>query len=103
MLRGYVAGAACFTIYDKKSRLGSPHKFVQMSLGIFYGRARAHLLNVGIIRPAAHVSAIDINAFLSDDAGAPVNCGKISDQDKSDVPRFLNRQGPLAPLNSAPG
>ncbi len=74
-----------------------------MSLGIFYGRARAHLLNVGIIRPAAHVSAIDINAFLSDDAGAPVNCGKISDQDKSDVPRFLNRQGPLAPLNSAPG
>ena len=63
----------------------------QMTLGVFYGRARAHLLNVGIIRPAAHVSAIDINAFLSDDAGAPVNCGKVSDQDKGDVPRFLNR------------
>jgi hypothetical protein len=62
-----------------------------MSLGIFNGRARAHLLNVGIIRPAAHVSAVMINEFLSDDAGAPVDCGKISDQDKSDVPRFLNR------------
>lgn len=62
-----------------------------MTLGIFNGRARAHLLNVGIIRPAAHVSAVMINEFLSDDAGAPVDCGKITDQDKGDVPRFLNR------------
>ena len=63
-----------------------------MTLGIFNGRARAHLLNVGIIRPAAHVSAVMINEFLSDDAGAPVDCGKITDQDKGDVPRFLNRR-----------
>ena len=64
----------------------------QMSLQKFYGRARAHLLNVGIIRPASHVSAIDINAFLGDEEnGAPVQCGRIADADKGDVPRFLNR------------
>ena len=62
-----------------------------MSPQIFYGKARAHLLNVGLIRPAPHVSAIDINAFLIDAAGAPVDCGKVSDQDKGDIPRFLNR------------
>jgi hypothetical protein len=71
-----------------------------MSLGVFNGRARAHLLNVGIIRPAAHVSAVMINEFLSDDAGAPVDCGKISDQDKGDVPRFLNRCGAVGPVSS---
>ena len=71
----------------------------QMTLGVFNGRARAHLLNVGIIRPAAHVSAVMINEFLSDDAGAPVDCGKITDQDKGDVPRFLNRCSATACLH----
>lgn len=62
---------------------------------IFFGKVRAHLLSVGIIRPAPHVTAIDVNAFLSAEAGAPVGCGKITDVDKSDVPRFLNRRAPL--------
>ena len=54
-------------------------------------QARAHLLNVGIIRPREEVSAIDINAFLSRPEGAPPSVGKIADPDKVDVARFLNR------------
>ena len=57
----------------------------------FWGIARAHLLNVGIIRPGPHVTAIEINVYLSSPTGAPVTVGKITDQDKADVPRFLNR------------
>lgn len=65
-------------------------------LSTFCGQARAHLLSVGIIRPAADVTAIDVNAYLSAPQGAPANVGKISEQDKGDVPRFLNRQVPTA-------
>jgi len=54
-------------------------------------QARAHLLNVGIIRPKEELSAIDINAFLSRPEGAPPSVGKIADPDKIDVARFLNR------------
>lgn len=63
-------------------------------LSTFCGQARARLLSVGIIRPAADVTAIDVNAYLSAPQGAPANVGKISEQDKGDVPRFLNRQVP---------
>ena len=54
-------------------------------------QARAHLVNVGIIRPREEVSASDINAFLSRPEGAPPSVGKIADPDKIDVARFLNR------------
>ena len=55
-------------------------------------QARAHLLNVGIIRPREDVSAIDINAFLSRPEGAPPSVGRIADPDKIDIARFLNRR-----------
>ena len=54
-------------------------------------QARAHLLNVGIIRPREDVSAVDINAFLSRPEGAPPTVGRIADPDKIDIARFLNR------------
>lgn len=54
-------------------------------------QARAHLLNVGIIRPRDDVTASDINAYLSRRKGAPPSVGRITDTDKTDVPRFLNR------------
>ena len=54
-------------------------------------QARAHLLNVGIVRPRDDVTAIDINSFLSRPEGAPPSVGKITDADKIDVARFLNR------------
>lgn len=54
-------------------------------------QARAHLLNVGIIRPREDVTAIDINAFLSRPEGAPASVGRIADADKVDIARFLNR------------
>ena len=57
-------------------------------------QARAHLLSVGIIRPAPDVTAIDVNAFLSSPYGAPVNAGRVAEPDKTDVPRFLNRRAP---------
>ncbi|KAK9819870.1 hypothetical protein WJX72_003467 [[Myrmecia] bisecta] len=63
----------------------------------FYGKARAQLLSVGIIKPAPDVTAIDVNQFLSQEHGAPVHAGKIADVDKSDVPRFLNRLLGLEP------
>ena len=62
-----------------------------VSLHTFRGQARAHLLSVGIIRPAADVTAIDVNAFLSAPHGAPASAGKVAEADKSDVARFLNR------------
>ncbi len=67
----------------------------------FWGIARAHLLNVGIIRPGPHVTAIEINVYLSSPTGAPVTVGKITDPDKADVPRFLNRCRPAFKLSSA--
>ena len=66
----------------------------------FWGIARAHLLNVGIIRPGPHVTAIEINVYLSSPTGAPVTVGKITDPDKADVPRFLNRCVIIACLTS---
>ena len=45
----------------------------------FWGIVRAHLLNVGIIRPGPHVTAIEINVYLSCPTGAPVTVGKITD------------------------
>ena len=45
----------------------------------FWGIVRAHLLNVGIIRPGPHVTAIEINVYLSSPTGAPVTVGKITD------------------------
>lgn len=54
-------------------------------------QARAHLLNVGIIRPRDDVTATDINAYLSRRKGAPASVGRITDADKTDVARFLNR------------
>jgi hypothetical protein len=74
-----------------------------MDQRVFWGIARAHLLNVGIIRPGPHVTAIEINVYLSSPTGAPVTVGKITDQDKADVPRFLNRcvQSSLLDLNRA--
>ncbi len=62
-----------------------------VSLQTFRGQARAHLLSVGIIRPAADVTAIDVNAFLSAPHGAPAGAGKVAEADKGDVARFLNR------------
>lgn len=62
-----------------------------VSLHTFRGQARAHLLSVGIIRPAADVTAIDVNAFLSAPHGAPASAGKVAEADKGDVARFLNR------------
>ena len=67
-----------------------------MSPQVFYGQARAHLLSVGIIRPAADVTAIDVNAFLSAPHGAPPTAGKVAEVDKGDVARFLNRSGILS-------
>ncbi len=52
---------------------------------------------MGILRPAADVTAIDVNAFLSSPHGAPPNAGKVAEADKTDVPRFLNRRA-RAPL-----
>ena len=66
-----------------------------VSLQTFRGQARAHLLSVGIIRPAADVTAIDVNAFLSASHGAPATAGKVAEADKGDVARFLNRCGLL--------
>ncbi len=63
----------------------------------FRGQARAHLLSVGIIRPAADVTAIDVNAFLSARDGAPASAGKVAEADKGDVARFLNRCLPGIP------
>ena len=63
-------------------------------------QARAHLLSVGIMRPAADVTAIDVNAYLSSPHGAPVASGKVAEVDKSDVPRFLNRQVPPLPVSN---
>ncbi|KAL3149047.1 hypothetical protein ABBQ32_001892 [Trebouxia sp. C0010 RCD-2024] len=68
-----------------------------LSLQHFLGQARAHLLNVGIIRPREDVTAIDINAFLSRPEGAPASVGRIADADKVDIARFLNRLLGLAP------
>ena len=65
-----------------------------VSLQTFRGQARAHLLSVGIIRPAADVTAIDVNAFLSAPHGAPAGAGKVAEADKGDVARFLNRRAP---------
>ena len=67
---------------------GSPPS---VSLATFRGQARAYLLSVGIIRPAADVTAIDVNAFLSAPHGAPASAGKVAEADKGDVARFLNR------------
>ena len=72
-------------------RPAAPGRLPDMDQRTFWGIARAHLLNVGIIRPGPHVTAIEINVYLSSPTGAPVTVGKITDQDKSDVPRFLNR------------
>ena len=72
-----------------------------VSLQTFRGQARAHLLSVGIIRPAADVTAIDVNAFLSAPHGAPAGAGKVAEADKGDVARFLNRHA-LAPAATLP-
>ena len=71
----------------------APGRLPGMDQRVFWGIVRAHLLNVGIIRPGPHVTAIEINVYLSSPTGAPVTVGKITDQDKADVPRFLNRCG----------
>ena len=36
-----------------------------MTLRQFFGKARAHLLSVGIIRPAHDTTATDVNVYLS--------------------------------------
>lgn len=64
-------------------------------------QARAHLLSVGIMRPAPDVTAIDVNAFLMSPYGAPANAGKVAEPDKTDVPRFLNRRAPPGLLAEA--
>ena len=55
-------------------------------------QARAHLLNVGLMAPAKDVSAVQINHMLGDVAGAHAGAGKVSEQDRTDIPRFLNRR-----------
>lgn len=71
-------------------------------LQTFKGQARAHLLSVGIIRPAPDVTAIDVNAFLSAPQGAPASAGKVAEADKGDVARFLNRCANVRLLGAAP-
>ncbi|KAK9811987.1 hypothetical protein WJX73_006484 [Symbiochloris irregularis] len=66
----------------------------------FFARARALLLNVGIIRPAADVSAAKVTGYIAED-NAPQTVGKIVDADRADVPRFLNRLLGLDPLAQA--
>lgn len=55
-------------------------------------QARAHLLNVGLMAPAKDVSAVQINHMLGDVAGAHAGAGKVSEPDRTDIPRFLNRR-----------
>lgn len=59
-------------------------------LGSYLSQCRAHLLDVGIIRPSSTVSAHDI-ALVVQQKSAPPQVGKVADADKVDVARFLNR------------
>jgi hypothetical protein len=64
----------------------------------FMGRARAHLLNAGIVRHNRNVtSSLHLNAFLESPDGAPPGVGTIEERDRADVPRFLNRLLGMAP------
>ncbi|GAB4817769.1 hypothetical protein N2152v2_004815 [Parachlorella kessleri] len=63
----------------------------QMTVARFMGRARALLLNAGVIRYNKAVGAAHINEYLAREEGAPTVCGTIEERDKTDVPRFLNR------------
>lgn len=67
-----------------------PEQQPKYSATRFYARARSLLLDVGIIRPGTEVSAADITGYINSNS-APTNVGKITDPDRSDVPRFLNR------------
>ena len=63
-----------------------------MPFGAYLARCRAHLLDVGIIRPAAHITPHAIEVMLTA-LDVPYDAGKIADPDKIDVARFLNRCG----------
>ncbi|KAL4432432.1 hypothetical protein ABPG77_001731 [Micractinium sp. CCAP 211/92] len=63
-----------------------------VALPTFLGRARALLLNAGVIRHnKSVVSASHISDFLGRPEGAPPSVGRIEEKDMGDVPRFLNR------------
>ena len=65
----------------------------RQQLEAYMGQCRAHLLDVGIIRPSPSVSAHDISLMVQR-RYAPPPVGKIADPDKIDVSRFLNRRAP---------
>ena len=56
----------------------------------FLGMCRAYLLDVGIIRPAPHITPLEIETMLAAH-DVPYDAGKINDPEKTDVARFLNR------------
>ena len=62
----------------------------RQQLDSYLSQCRAHLLDVGIIRPSPTVSAHDIALIVQDKAAGP-QVGKVADPDKVDVARFLNR------------
>ena len=69
-------------------RAGAPKG--PIPLPAYLAQCRAHLLDVGIIRPAAHVTPHAIEQMLAN-LSVPYNAGKIADPEKGDVARFLNR------------
>lgn len=56
----------------------------------FFAKARAALLSVGIIKAAQGVNAETLNQYVEAQS-APVTACKLTDQERSDVARFLNR------------
>ncbi|PRW58205.1 strawberry notch-like [Chlorella sorokiniana] len=63
-----------------------------MSQAAFMARARALLLNVGVIRHnRGTVAASQLGDYLARPEGALASVGRIAEADMADVPRFLNR------------
>lgn len=83
-------------------RLGPNGEAPQQPLAQFLGRARALLLNAGLLRHnRALVKSIEINKFILEPEGAPRDAGTLEDRERTDVPRFLNRLLGLEPSAQA--
>ncbi|EFN59033.1 hypothetical protein CHLNCDRAFT_137726 [Chlorella variabilis] len=99
MYRAIMLESRSLLALPQPCRPGPSGEAPPLSLGVFLGKARALLLNVGIIRHnKAVVSASHINEYLSRPDGAPSSVGRIDEKDMADVPRFLNRLLGLEPV-----